>query len=145
MTNYDKLDSLENILKANKLSYTKPRRLVFEAIKRNAPLSMNELVGLCFHQIDRATVYRIVELYERLDIIHKLQIGWKYKLELSDIFNTHHHHLSCTSCGKIIDIEHSKEVEDSINILAKSKNFQVSEHQIEVLGICNDCQKKIQG
>jgi len=29
------------------------------------------------------------------------QIGWKYKLELSNAFQHHHHHLTCLQCGGV--------------------------------------------
>ena len=136
---------LRSKLKANKLSLTKARQLVFDNLQLHGPISMNELVERCHGKIDRATVYRVVELFERLDIASKLQIGWKYKLELSEQFSSHHHHLTCLNCSKIIDIEPSETIEKAIASMAADHGFKLKSHQLEITGLCSDCQQKDPG
>lgn len=98
---------------------------------------MNELVKRVA-QIDRASVYRSISLFERLGVAQRLNIGWKYKIELTDRFADHHHHLTCISCGKTISMnEH--ELEALISKLASDHNFTPSAHQIEIQGLCVNC------
>src|SRR5690349_2357098 len=93
------IDQFTSILKASGQSVTKSRVAIFEALLGQEPMDMHNLVGKV-SSVDRASVYRSVELFERLGIVQRLHTGWKYKLELSDKFNDHHHHLTCTQCGR---------------------------------------------
>ncbi len=88
--------------------------------------------------IDRASVYRTVALLERLGVVQRVNIGWKYKLELSDKFAEHHHHLTCTNCGRTIAMNET-ELESLITRLAASHRFTPRAHQIEIQGLCDRC------
>jgi Fur family ferric uptake transcriptional regulator len=133
-------DAFRGLLKANGYSITKPRLRVFEVLLEKKPLSMHDLVARA-GQADRASVYRAVELFERLGIVQRLNTGWKYKLELSDKFVEHHHHLTCVSCGKTIAMNEA-ELERLIAQAAAAHQFTPTAHQIEVQGLCQDCQAK---
>src|SRR5437868_2920376 len=93
-------DTLKTLLKNGGASLTKPRRAVFDLLLGQEPQSMQVLIKRADGKLDRATVYRTVDLFERPGIVHRLNIGWKYKIELSDVFVGHHHHFHCTNCGK---------------------------------------------
>jgi Fur family ferric uptake transcriptional regulator len=118
---------------------TEPRQVVFEALQNHEPQTMNSLVTACQQKIDRASVYRTVQLFERLGIVQRLQIGWKYKLELSDAFSHHHHHLSCSVCGIVIPIKEDKFLERQLYDLAEAHSFLPESHQLEIRGICEIC------
>ncbi|HEY4963243.1 MAG TPA: Fur family transcriptional regulator [Candidatus Saccharimonadales bacterium] len=135
-------DEFIKALDASDLSLTKPRLLVFDTLSENGPLSMKELVERIDGKIDRASVYRIITVFEELGIVNRINIGWKYKIELSEKFSSHHHHLNCLRCGKTIDIEPPKLVESAIEDLAHEYQFEIKSHQIDVTGICHDCQLK---
>ena len=128
------------ILQQHNLSITQPRRLLFETFESHDQLTMQQLCQLVTGRIDKATVYRIVEVFERLGIVKRVNIGWKYKLELSDAFNEHHHHLTCLVCGSVTAInEH--DMETFIARIAAQHNFETTEHQIEIQGRCAACRK----
>ncbi len=91
--------------------------------------------------IDRASVYRTIALFEKLGIVQRLQIGWKYKLELSDAFHRHHHHLSCTGCGSTFALQEDPELEARLTLLAQRQHFAMHGHQLEIQGLCNKCSK----
>lgn len=121
-------------------SVTKPRQTVFEVfLLHRRPLSMKELTKAIGSEIDRASVYRTVRLFEQLHIIRRVIMGWKYKLELSENFLSHHHHMHCEVCGKVIDIIEPPELEQYIADQAKRHNFTVLSHTFEIEGICKDC------
>lgn len=101
---------------------------------------MHELVKRA-GAVDRASVYRAVGLFERLGIVQRLNTGWKYKIELTDRFSEHHHHLTCTQCGKTIAMNES-ELELLISRLAAHHHFAPTAHQIEIQGLCSNCQKE---
>lgn len=119
---------------------TKPRRLVFAALQGCDPLTMQQLVAAC-PGIDRASVYRTVSLYEKLGIVQRLAIGWKYKLELTDQFSRHHHHLTCLQCGAVIDFDESPQLAKDLEAVAVAHGFNIQSHQLEIQGLCNNCRR----
>lgn len=134
------LTQLRQSLKDLGQSLTKPRQVVFMALQGKEPQTMQQVIAAC-PGIDRASVYRTVTLFEQLGIIRRLQIGWKYKLELSDAFSHHHHHLTCLQCGRIIPLAEDMELENRLQVLADAQNFAAQDHQIEIRGLCSSCQK----
>lgn len=132
---------LKTTLKSRSKSLTLVRRTVFEILGDHDALSMNELIQKVGAVADRASVYRTVQLFEDLGIIHRVQIGWKYKLELSDAFVSHHHHLTCLNCGKVIPLDEDTNLEKELAKLARDNNFEATGHQLEIRGYCSSCHK----
>ncbi len=135
------LEQFKTTLKEAAQSFTHSRQVIFEALQDKEPQAMAEIVATCRSQVDRASVYRTIALFERLGIVQRLQIGWKYKLELSDSFHHHHHHLTCRSCGTTFPIAENPELEKLLNELANSQDFKMQDHQLEIQGLCITCQK----
>ena len=127
-----------DLLKKRGYSLTAPRRKLFEVLQHHNACTIAELTSL-LDGFYRATVYRTVKLFEQLGIINRLQLGWKYKLELSDIFHHHHHHLTCSSCGKVIILKEDSIIEEQIKLLSASKDFKPLDHQLEIRGLCQNC------
>jgi len=126
-------------------SATKPRTVVFETLLADQrPYSMNELVLKTEKDIDRASLYRTVRLFEGLGIVKRITIGWKYKLELNEQFSSHHHHLHCEVCGKIIDIKEPPQLDPYIRAITSKHHFKALSHSFEVEGICESCFKKVE-
>jgi len=98
-------ETLRAILKRNNASLTNPRRIVFDLLLSQKPVTMRALTRLASGKLDRATVYRTIKLYEKLGVVHRLNVGWKYKVELSDAFLGHHHHFYCSNCGRTFSME----------------------------------------
>ena len=134
-------DQLKKVLKQHGQSLTAARQLVFAALQDKEPQTMQELVFACEGMINRASIYRVVVLFERLGIVQRLQIGWKYKLELSDAFHHHHHHLTCRRCGKTIPLKEDDALEEKLRDLAHSNDFDMHGHQLEIQGYCENCRK----
>jgi Fur family ferric uptake transcriptional regulator len=131
-----------DILREYGSSSTLPRRALFELLIGKEPLSMHELVSQAENIMDRASVYRTVELFEQIGIVHRINIGWKYKLELSDKFAEHHHHLTCLKCKQVIPINED-ELEHFITKVAAAYSFQPLEHQVEIQGYCKNCRPQL--
>ncbi|HMH31052.1 MAG TPA: transcriptional repressor [Methylomirabilota bacterium] len=136
------IDQLKVVLKQHNQSLTAARQIVFSALQDQEPQTMRELVMACEGLVNRASIYRVVSLFERLGIVQRLQIGWKYKLELTDTFHHHHHHLTCLRCGKIIPLKEDNQLEDRLEYLAKGSGFTMNGHQLEVQGYCYECSSK---
>ncbi|HET8669519.1 MAG TPA: Fur family transcriptional regulator [Candidatus Saccharimonadales bacterium] len=132
-------ETLTNLLKQHGYSVTQARIAVFNALLGQEPMSMSQLVKKAA-DIDRASVYRAVDLFERLGIIQRLNTGWKYKIELTDKFTEHHHHLTCIQCGQTTTIN-EQSLEHFIDQLACTHGFRPTAHQIEIQGVCAPCQQ----
>lgn len=129
---------LETIFAQQKLRITRPRREIFRVLQQSkAPLSAPMINTHCT-TANRTSVYRTLELFHRLGIIKSVQFGWRQRYELADPFKIHHHHLSCTKCGQLIDLQ-SPDIENLVNVIASQNNFVVTDHTFEIRGLCQDC------
>lgn len=133
-----KTQQLATILKQQHYSLTRTREAVFAVLEQSGPLTMHQLTT-SLPDVDRSTVYRTVELFEQLGIAHRIQIGWKYKVELSDAFSHHHHHLACANCGAITALPENTVLEAAIQSLGKEHGFTITDHQLEIQGLCQNC------
>lgn len=133
------IDKLKHVLAKHGYSTTQPRLMLFSILLNNHPISMKELIARLKNSVDRASIYRTLNLFEQIGIVEKLHIGWKHEYELSDEFTHHHHHALCTKCGKIINLEEDNDLESAINNFASQKLFVVTGHSLEIKGVCLAC------
>jgi Fur family ferric uptake transcriptional regulator len=131
--------TLAALLRKNNSSLTKPRKAVFNLLLGGEPQSMQVLVKRAEGTVDRATVYRTIELFEELGIVHRLNIGWKYKIELSDIFLGHHHHFHCSNCGKTFTLSANPMLETMIDTTLSKEGYSPRSHNLEISGLCPAC------
>ncbi len=134
-------DSLKALLQKDGKSLTKPRKVIFDVLLNQEPIDMKAVIKRTAGKLDRATVYRNIELFEKLGIVHRVNIGWKYKIELSDVFHGHHHHFYCTNCGNMFTLEASAMLETMIDTVAAKSSFSPRGHQLEIYGFCKKCSK----
>jgi Fur family ferric uptake transcriptional regulator len=134
-------ETLREILRSGGASLTQPRKVIFDLLLNQEPQSMQVLAQRAKGKVDRATVYRTVELFERLGIARRLNIGWKYKIELADVFAGHHHHMNCTNSGRPYPLPDNTMLETQIDTVAAKSGFSPRGHQLEVFGLCANCSK----
>lgn len=135
----DNMARFKQLLIANNRHVTKSRTTVFELLDQNQPQSIRDILKLSKGSVDRVSLYRNIDLFEKLGIVHRVYIGWKYKLELTDHFVAHHHHLSCLNCGKVIDIEDEGNISSFIHHVVTKYDFTPVRHQFEIEGYCKTC------
>lgn len=89
-----------------------------------------------------ATVYRILNLLEELDIVKNIEIeGNDSKLyELNLV--SHHDHLVCTECKKIVEF-FNENLETLQEKIALKNGFRLESHNMLIYGICKDCQSHV--
>ncbi len=131
----------QKILQDNDYSITKSRSLIFQLLAdAPEPQPIAYFIAASKGQADRVSVYRTVELFEKLGIVQRVHIGWKYKLELSEVFLDHHHHLTCLRCGRVTPVKDEPAFEAMIQRLGNENGFQLASHQLEMQGYCGSCQ-----
>src|SRR5260370_26775084 len=91
------------------------------------------------HGIGRATVYRALDLLERLGVLTRVHLGACHAFTVCD--EGHHHHLLCSSCNAVVPVDASV-IESEIQKLAQRLQFRVDTHMLEVAGRCATCLAK---
>jgi Fur family ferric uptake transcriptional regulator len=87
----------------------------------------------------RATVYRVLEQLERLELVHRVDVGREISsFERAGPGTEHHHHIVCQNCGRINPFE-DKGLERVVKRVSKESSFAISEHEIVLRGMCPSC------
>jgi Fur family ferric uptake transcriptional regulator len=123
---------------------TGPRQAILEILRRQAhPLSSKELfAALPKGGCDLATVYRSMHLLEGMGMVKRFDLGdgvarFELLLEGDD---GHHHHLVCTECAGVVEIEDCA-LDELEHEVATRNGFKGVTHKLEFFGICPECQK----
>lgn len=133
---------LETILKEAGQSVTKPRQAVFETLSHTDEPLKNGEIAKRTPQVDRASVYRTLELFTKLGITTTTIRGWTPFTELAEPFKPHHHHMICEQCGNVEEIA-SDTLEDVLTLIANRHQFTLKSHTVELSGLCNTCGKSL--
>ena len=132
---------------------TVPRQAIMDEIHKSGGHLSAEDIFLKVHRmypnIGLTTVYRTLEILTQIGLVSKFDFGdGKARYELSDgPKKTHHHHLICTECKRVVDYTEfiDKEIE-FLKIaekgLSKKYNFDIKGHLIRFYGVCDKCSKK---
>ena len=127
-------------LKTGGLKITAARLDLLDSLKHaKKPLSVKE-IARDLGGSDLVTLYRNIESLENLGVIK--QINLKDRQSYYELAGgRHHHHLVCTSCGKLADVEIT-ELDLKPNFLKNHGFAKVTDHSLEFFGLCNSCNKK---
>ena len=124
--------------------YTRHRRDLIEVLVRSSkPLTIAEILAEAAH-LPQSSVYRNLAVFEETGLVHRLVGPGEFaRFELAEDLLGHHHHLVCTSCGAMTDVELPSALEAQIDKaltgLARRRRFQVRSHRLDVVGLCRDC------
>src|SRR4051794_1528984 len=92
-------------------------------------------------KISRATVYRTLELLVKSGMVRRVHLGEDHYHYEHVTGNSHHDHLICTTCGAVIEF-HDPELEARQREICARKRFTPTFHNLQILGVCDSCQKK---
>jgi len=130
---------------------TVPRQIILQVLDESKKHLSAEEIYLKVHQIyptiGLTTVYRTLELLVRIGLVFKFDFGdgrARYELSHGDNDTSHHHHLICTNCGRVIDYDDFVEEEMELirkteKELAKKYDFEIKNHTIQFYGLCKKC------
>lgn len=92
--------------------------------------------------INQTTVYRILEFFTAIGIVHPVLIGHgSVGYELIPPFRHHHDHLVCIGCNRVVDLNNCH-LEKQVTEIAAPKGYKILYHDLEIHGLCPDCQKE---
>ena len=137
------LPELAQRLRRHSLKLTGPRQAILRILRQRAhPLSIRQIYeALPQGDCDLATVYRSMHLLEEMGMVKRFDLGdnvARFEL-LREGDDGHHHHLICTKCAEILEIDEcfSRELEEKI---ASQSGFKAVTHKLEFFGVCPECQ-----
>ncbi len=89
-------------------------------------------------EVGLATVYRVLTQFEGAGMVtrHNFE-GGRSVFELTP--EDHHDHIVCTSCGKIREF-FDEIIEDRQVEIAEKLGFRITDHSMNLYGICEECQ-----
>ena len=132
-------------LRSRNVRYTNGRRAVVDALSAAAgPMSAAELHVVIGTAVPLSSLYRTLTVLEESEIVvpHFGSRGIT-RYELAEWITGHHHHLVCTVCGAVEDIdvpeEHEADVSAVVARIAKLASFEPLDHVLEIEGICPKC------
>ena len=136
--------SSRKILSEHSVSITNPRLLVLEALLEfGNPITIDELQLNLKDSVAKSTLYRVLSDLKKINILNEFTSpdnSTVVELILED--HPHHHHLFCSDCGEVIDVELSDEFElmlaKEIEKVQKKFNFEIKDHRVEMFGLCTD-------
>jgi Fur family ferric uptake transcriptional regulator len=133
--------NFKTVLQDQHLKITPARLAVLHYLdEQEQPLAVDEIIRHIkeeHEEADRATIYRILEMFAEKGLITRLEFGeGKYRYELA---GDDHHHLICERCGKFEDISDCN-IELLEKEILKKKQFLVKRHSLEFYGVCQQCQ-----
>ncbi len=112
-------------------------------VEAGQPLTVEQLQELAPH-LAQSSLYRNLAVLEEAGVVCRFTSHSGFaRYELTETLTSHHHHLVCSSCGAMTDVQlphRSKTNSTSAVInLAKQRQFEPSSHTIDILGRCHDC------
>jgi Fur family ferric uptake transcriptional regulator len=88
--------------------------------------------------IGRATVFRSIEKLVRMKVLDRIEFAdGTHSFRLCESEN-HHHHLACTKCHRVIELDLCLE-SNLIDAIGKQESFEISDHSITLFGLCREC------
>jgi len=140
------LNDFKLLIKRNNLKFTIQREVILETLYNSdehlTPEALHHLIQEKYPDLKTgiATVYRTLALLEESNVVTSLSFGAqgkKYELGAKE----HHDHLICTKCGTITEFV-DEEIEKRQHVITNELGFSMSDHSMQIYGICKKCQNK---
>lgn len=107
----------KQILSEHSVSITNPRILVLEELLEiKSPITVDDLQKKLKNKVAKSTLYRVLNDLKTINILNEFTSPDNtVVVELVLEGDQHHHHLFCSDCGEIIDVELSTNFESLLD------------------------------
>ncbi len=133
----------KKLLRLRQVKATPRRVLLLKLLQeKHEPLAAEVIYSFLRDRLDRVTVYRTLETFEMAGIVVKVNVrGSREYYELAPAAGAeHHHHLVCSDCGEVEDVDVPEPKNFEKSILRQSKQFkEITSHSLEFFGTCRSC------
>lgn len=131
-------------LKNAGLKVTLPRVKILEILEnsKNHHLSAEDVYRVFLESgedIGLATVYRVLTQFEEAGLVVRHHFSEEHSVFELD-HGQHHDHLVCVKCGKVKEFV-DEVIEKRQEQVAKQAGFTITDHSLNIYGICKNCQK----
>ena len=139
------MDQFNIASKLSELGYrlTPQRMMILSAIENSDDhISAEEIysqVVAKYPNVNISTVYRTLELLERLKLVTETDLGGG-RVRYHPVDKGHHHHLVCQECGAIADFDESV-LASLKDILLHEYDFIADLRHLAIVGRCVNCKK----
>jgi Fe2+ or Zn2+ uptake regulation protein len=134
-------NTLQRAFRAQGLRLTHSRRAILQVVATTtAHLQIAEVhrqAARIAPGIGLASVYRTIDLLDRLGLVKRVHIGHRHR-HYAPAIEEHGHHLVCSGCGRVVEFSDCR-VEGLARVLARRTRFVIEGHSIELYGRCPDC------
>lgn len=132
--------SYEHVLRSSGLRITPQRSALMRALQRaHTPLTAEELHAKT--DADLVTIYRNLQSLVKAGIVH--EVRFKDTSVRYELAHGHHHHIVCTGCGIVEELESCNTSPLDRQALEASKKFsRIQEHALEFFGTCVSCARR---
>ncbi len=135
--------SLTELCVEKGMPLTKKRKVIIGVIEKNPGHLDTEDVYNRAKMVDSsisiATVYRSLKLMRDYDVIDHHSFGQEHQ-HFESPMKSHHDHFVCSECGKIVEFTDAS-LEKLKSRVAKSHDFEMLSHRLEIYGLCSNCSK----
>jgi len=134
---------LHTRLREHGLKLTHQRELIAELFLRQDHITVEELyqeVARKDPSIGIITVYRTLKLLCQWELAQERHFGRGKTIYDNVAWKSHHDHLICTQCGKIIEFSNFQ-IEAIQERVATEHEFHITYHKLELYGLCRSCQR----
>ena len=123
---------------------TRPRRIIAERLVELAASGADFTTDDLWHELrqieprlGRATVFRSVEKLVVMGLLNRVEFadGTHHYRVCGD---NHHHHLTCTQCHRVVDVDICLPV-DQVAAIGDQTNFEIEGHSLTFFGRCASC------
>jgi Fur family transcriptional regulator, ferric uptake regulator len=135
---------IDEQLRRTRQRYTLGRQqLVQQLVDAGRPVAIPELLELGSSQ-SQSSLYRNLATLEQCGVVRRLSSTDDVaRYELAEELSEHHHHLLCSTCGRLEDVVLPARIEkalaDAAEEARKQADFDVDSHRFELVGTCADC------
>lgn len=138
------INNLKETLKINGYKLTEQRLAILKILVNNNTklISVEKILKQTkeiYHRTNMSTVYRNLNILDKLNLLYKVVTEDGISLYKLICSSRNHHHLICKQCGKTEMIDFC--VIDKLEGLFKDKNFNLTNHKLEIYGYCLECNK----
>jgi Fur family ferric uptake transcriptional regulator len=124
--------------------YTEQRRdLVRLLADAASPRSIPQILADA-GDMKQSSAYRNLASLEHAGVVRRVPTDEEYgRYELAEDLIGHHHHLVCSNCGTMRDVEVPADLEATLDRtldrIARRAGFARVQHRLELVGLCAEC------
>jgi Fur family transcriptional regulator, ferric uptake regulator len=137
-------DIVDEQLRRTRQRYTRGRRQLVELLlELGRPVTIGELLAQGATQ-SQSSLYRNLAILEQCGAVERLaSTDDVARYELTEELSEHHHHVVCSTCGRLDDVVLPPAIERALGAAATEaydqQGYLIDSHRLELVGTCRTC------